>query len=139
MKKLILTIIPILFVAFTIQAQNDNLIAEAYSPNSISKSNISMDRDASITNGSSIASFVQANFEYPVEAKEEGISGKATVSILVKEDGSASLSSVKGIESPSITAEILSLVDEMPELNPALKAGKAIKQVVTFNMNLQLD
>ena len=138
MKKLILTIVPLLFIAFTIQAQNDGLIAEAY-PTNNAKSSTIMDRDASITNGRSIASFIQENFEYPMEAKEEGISGNAVVSILVKEDGSASLSNIKGIDSSSITAELQSLVDEMPSLNAAIKNGKAIKQVVSFKMNLQLD
>lgn len=136
MKKLILTILPILFISFVSLAQN-GLVADVSTK--ANKSNTS-DSDATyVGESSSAAAFIADNFTYPTRAKEDGISGKVQVRILVKENGTPELYNVEGTNDDSIIEEISSLINEMPNWSPATKNGRAVKQVVKFNMDLRLD
>jgi len=135
MKNIIITILPILFLAFSIQAQDDLMasVTTTNNPDPVSK-NASFEGESA-----NAVSFIAENFKYPVEANEAGISGKMEVRLLINEDGTPQFYSISGIESQSIEKELTNVVSEMPKWEPASKNGKAIKQVVKFTMDLRLD
>ncbi len=135
MKKLILTIIPALFLVFTTQAQSELLAS-----NDGNTTHTKINKDANFEmDGMDIASYISNHFNYPTEANEANVSGKLKVQVLVLEDGRASLLGMNGLESESIKAELERMIAAMPEWQPAIKNGQPAKQVVQFSMNLQLD
>ncbi|MGK0388223.1 MAG: protein TonB [Maribacter sp.] len=136
MKKLILAILPILFISFTSFAQNE-LVADASTKSN--KYNTSENDATYIGESNSATAFMADNFEYPMAAKEAGTSGKVQVRILVRENGTPELYNVEGIKDASIIEEITSVIAEMPNWKPAKKNGKTVKQVVKFKMDLRLD
>ncbi len=83
--------------------------------------------------------YLSEHIQYPEKAIENEIGGDVIASIIVDEWGK--ISSIDIIQSvdPLIDAEVISVISEMPDWQPALKNGQPIRKsyqiTVSFNMN----
>ena len=82
--------------------------------------------------------FIYSNMEFPEEAREMGLSGLVKVRFDINKDGS--IGNVDILESPdkSFNAEVLRLLDEMPNWKPALSVKDAVISRYQLNINFTL-
>ena len=86
-----------------------------------------------------LMSFIGENVEYPADALEKNLSGKAYVSFVVEKDGRVSEAKVlKGV-CESIDNEALRVVKAMPKWTPGKMDGKNVRVKyilpITFKLN----
>ncbi|MDD3038479.1 TonB family protein [Bacteroides sp.] len=76
--------------------------------------------------------YLSTNVQYPAEAQKNGIGGRVIVQFVIMEDGSiAQEKIVRGVE-PSLDAEALRLVKQMPKWIPGTEQGVPVK--VRYNV-----
>jgi TonB family protein len=75
---------------------------------------------------------------YPQDAEEQGLQGRVVVTFIVNEDGSVSDAKVMRSISPSLDAEALRLVDEMPKWEPGVQSGKKVRVKFTVPITFRL-
>lgn len=83
--------------------------------------------------------FIVNNLKYPVEAEENGIQGRVTLSFIVDTDGSITdVEVVRGID-PSLDAEAIRIIKSMPKWKPGMQRGKAVRVKYTVPVNFRLQ
>jgi TonB family protein len=83
--------------------------------------------------------FIAKNVAYPVEAANQGISGRVYVSFVVAKDGSVEdVIVVRGVDS-SLDNEALRVVSSLPKWIPGKMNGEAVKVAYTVPINFQLQ
>ena len=83
--------------------------------------------------------YLAKNVKYPVDAMKEGIQGKVFVQIIVDENGKVSNAKIVQSVSPSIDAEALRVVYNMPQWRPGMKDGKPVSVKYAFPINFRLQ
>jgi len=82
--------------------------------------------------------YIIDNIKFPIEAQENGLTGKVQVQFVVDLDGS--LSNIKILRSihPTIDREVLRVVQQSPKWEPAIQAGRYVRAmygiVITFEL-----
>lgn len=124
MKKLL--IIAFLFAGFTSFAQDDV---------NVKGNNISMKESAPVWPGCEgnkdtkgcfnkmLMQHIKENYKYPKNDKGEYIRGKATVSLVVNEEGKVVVNKVEG-KYPQINKEAKRMIEAIPTMTPGSLAGK---------------
>ena len=82
--------------------------------------------------------YLAKNVKYPVDAQKEGIQGKVFVQIIVDENGKVSNAKIVQGISPSLDAEALRVVYNMPQWRPGMKDGKPVSVKYAFPINFRL-
>ena len=83
--------------------------------------------------------YLAKNVKYPADAQKEGIQGKVFVQIIVDEHGKVSNTKIVQSVSPSIDAEALRVVYNMPLWRPGMKDGKPVNVKYAFPINFRLQ
>lgn len=83
--------------------------------------------------------YLAKNVKYPVDAQKEGIQGKVFVQIIVDENGKVSNAKIVQGISPSLDAEALRVVYNMPQWRPGMKDGKPVSVKYAFPINFRLQ
>ena len=82
--------------------------------------------------------YLAKNVKYPADAQKEGIQGKVFVQIIVDENGKVSNAKIVQGISPSLDAEALRVVYNMPQWRPGMKDGKPVSVKYAFPINFRL-
>lgn len=87
---------------------------------------------------SGLMTYLNQNVKYPFVAAENGIQGKVIVSFVVERDGS--ISNVKVVRSvdPSLDAEAVRVIKNMPQWNPGKHKGAAVRVKYTMPITFRL-
>lgn len=86
-----------------------------------------------------IYKYLGNNIRYPSMAKEQNITGKVIVRFVVNEDGGISnVTLVRGIGG-GCNDEAMRVIRNMPNWNPGMQNGKAVKVYFTLPINFQLQ
>ncbi len=83
--------------------------------------------------------YLTKNVKYPADAQKEGIQGKVFVQIIVDENGKVSNAKIVQGISPSLDAEALRVVYNMPQWRPGMKDGKPVNVKYAFPINFRLQ
>lgn len=83
--------------------------------------------------------FLARNIKYPAKAQEAKIQGRVIVQFVVKSDGSTSDFEVKRSVSPSLDAEAIRVLSEMPKWKPGKQRGRAVNVKFTLPVTFRLD
>jgi TonB family protein len=83
--------------------------------------------------------FIAENIKYPVEAKEKGIQGKVYVTFVVNSTGKVEKAKIARGVDPSLDAEALRVVEQLPEWIPGKQGGKAVNVSYTVPISFALD
>lgn len=82
--------------------------------------------------------YITDNVKYPEEARKEGVEGKVFVSFLITDQGKVRRPTlVRGIH-PSLDAEALRVVREMPDWTPGEQKGKKVNVEFTLPIHFSL-
>ncbi len=76
---------------------------------------------------SALLEYFRNSIEYPQDALKDSIEGRVIVNFIVEEDGSITNPKVIKSISPSVDAEALRIVSQMPKWKPAKQKGKSIR------------
>ena len=98
------------------------------------------DRDAEFPGGMvGLGQYITENLQYPVTAKEKGISGDVRVSYIIDKDGS--ITDVKVIESvdPDLDKEAVRLISSMPKWKPGIRKSKYVKMRTSTVIRFELE
>ncbi|CAL2107820.1 periplasmic protein TonB [Tenacibaculum sp. 190524A02b] len=83
---------------------------------------------------------IEKHFAYPEEAKLKGIQGNVMVNFVINKEGNITDITSNGSESGKILElAAVKLVEKLPKLNPAKKAGKNVNTSYSFPINFKLD
>ncbi len=83
--------------------------------------------------------FLAKTIQYPTDAQEKGLQGRVTCAFIVNKDGSISdLEVIRGID-PSLDAEALRVLGEMPKWIPGTQRGKAVNVKYTVPVTFRLQ
>lgn len=83
--------------------------------------------------------FLKNNIKYPKEAREKKEQGRVILQFVVMEDGSLSdIKIVRGV-SPSIDAEAIRIMNQMPKWKPGMQRGQAVRVKYTIPVMFSLD
>jgi TonB family protein len=85
-----------------------------------------------------MAQFIQDNFEYPEEAREDGDQGIVYVTFVVEKDGSITYAKIRKGVHESLNAEALRLINKMPKWTPAEQAGKPVRVNFTLPIHFRI-
>jgi TonB family protein len=99
------------------------------------------DVDAKFPGGmDSMKKFLNANFEYPIEARMKGIEGTVHIKFVVSKSGDVEPESVKVIHSLYAVCdqEAIRLVKMLPRWEPASKNNQPIKSIVVLPIDFTL-
>ena len=87
---------------------------------------------------SELLNFLNNNLRYPEEAKEGGIQGRVTASMIIEKDGSISnIEIVRGVD-PSLDAEAIRVLKLMPKWTPATQKGEIVRVKYTVPVTFKL-
>ena len=98
------------------------------------------DRDAEFPGGMvGLGQYITENLQYPITAKEKGISGDVRVSYIIDKDGS--IIDVKVIESvdPDLDKEAVRLISSMPKWKPGIRKSKYVKMRTSTVIRFELE
>ena len=87
----------------------------------------------------SFSRWVNAQLNYPEEAKEKKIQGRVTISFTVSETGKVSDVKVLRGADPLLDKEAVRVVESSPEWTPGMKDGKPVPVTYTFPVIFQLN
>ncbi len=76
--------------------------------------------------------FLAENLRYPESAQEEGVQGTVFVTFVVRHNGAITDAEILRGVHPDIDAEVLRLVNKMPDWEPGENKGEKVS--VQFNM-----
>ncbi len=79
--------------------------------------------------------FVYKNIKYPAIARENGIEGTAVINFVVDKDGSIEQAKILKNPGAGTGEEALRVINKMPDWNPGMQRGKAVK--VYFNLPIK--
>ena len=84
--------------------------------------------------------FIQENLQYPKEAREKGLEGRAMVGFVVEADGSVFIAEIRESSGhPILDEEAVRVIKSMPKWKPGYQRGKAIRvymaMPITFKLN----
>lgn len=83
--------------------------------------------------------YVTTNFEYPTEALRRSASGTLEIQFTVEPSGDIiGVSILRGIDE-AIDKEVLRLLKNMPQWNPATKNGKKVRYTVSMPLSLKVS
>lgn len=83
--------------------------------------------------------FIAQRVKYPVIAQDNGIQGKVYVTFVVEKDGSVGrIKIARGVD-PSLDAEAMRVVDEMPAWTPGKHKGETVAVSYTIPVNFVLQ
>ncbi|MCB0644503.1 MAG: TonB family protein, partial [Phaeodactylibacter sp.] len=83
--------------------------------------------------------FIFSNIKYPTDAKEAGAEGTCVVSFIVDKDGRILKPEIKKSVFPSIDAEVLRIVQAMPNWVPGRQDGEKVAVAFTLPVKFKLD
>ena len=83
--------------------------------------------------------FIADNIKYPVDAYEQGSSGRVYVQLEIEKDGSITHVRVLRGVSESLDAEAIRVVKTMPKWTPAILNGKPVRCRVTLPFSFHLN
>lgn len=81
--------------------------------------------------------WLSSNIQYPPEAVENGITGKVIVSFVVEKDGQITNVHVVRSKHPALDEEAVRVVSNMPNWEPALINGEAVR--VEYNLPISFN
>ncbi len=85
-----------------------------------------------------IANFVVSNLTYPKKARRKGIEGRVIVKFIVEKDGAVGeVKVVKGVH-PMLDDEAQRVVESMPNFQPGMQRGKAVRVSYQLPFNFSL-
>ena len=79
--------------------------------------------------------YISENLKYPVDAAENGITGKVYVTFIVGKDGSISNASIARGVHPSLDREAIRVVNSLPNWKPGKQRGKPVNVSYTVPVN----
>ncbi|MCE1199370.1 MAG: TonB family protein, partial [Marinilabiliales bacterium] len=82
--------------------------------------------------------YLVKNLKYPEEAKKAGITGKVFVTFVVNAEGKVENAKIARSASPSLDAEALRLVGQMPDWKPGKQRGVAVSVAYTLPISFAL-
>lgn len=83
--------------------------------------------------------YIIDNIKFPVNAQETGLTGKVQVQFLVDLDGSLSqIKILRGVH-PSIDNEVLRVIENSPEWEPAIQAGRYVRAMYGIIISFELQ
>lgn len=83
--------------------------------------------------------YLNSHLRYPEDARGAGETGRAGVQFVVNEDGSISHVTIVRPVSPSLDAEAMRVVRNMPKWKPGKQGGKAVKAYFALPVTFVLD
>ena len=83
--------------------------------------------------------YVATNVNYPVEALENGISGKVYVTFVVSKDGSVADAEIARGVDPLLDKEALRVVNSLPKWKPGYQNGEPVNVKYTVPINFALQ
>ena len=83
--------------------------------------------------------YIAENIIYPVEARENGVTGKVYLQVIVHVTGELEVVSILNDVHPFLAIEAWELIAGMPNWNPATKNGLPIKSVMILPINFVLQ
>ena len=87
----------------------------------------------------SILSHVGKSFNYPPNARQQGIQGRNYTSFVVEKDGSIGMVEVVRGVHPLLDLESIRVVSEIPDAEPATQRGKPVRMSFTLPINARLQ
>lgn len=88
---------------------------------------------------SELMKYISANLRYPEDAKRDKTEGRVIARFTVKKDGSiGDVNIVRGV-SPSLDAEAVRVLSDMPKWEPGMQNGKAVATLYTVPVMFKLD
>ena len=83
--------------------------------------------------------YISTNLRYPEDAKQQKTEGRVIARFTVKKDGSiGDVNIVRGV-SPSLDAEAVRVLSDMPKWEPGMQNGKAVATLYTVPVMFKLD
>lgn len=79
-----------------------------------------------------LTKYIQENIQYPIEAKEKGITGNVFVTFIIEKNGSVSNVKVLRDIGGGCGDEVVRIVKAMPHWEPGKQRGKPVR--VQFNL-----
>mgnify|MGYP001766068090 CR=1 FL=1 len=76
---------------------------------------------------SALFDYLRRNIDYPVQAREAGISGVVYIGFVVEADGSISTVTVQRELAGGCTEEAVRVISQMPKWNPGKQRGKPVR------------
>jgi TonB family protein len=86
-----------------------------------------------------LRSFVAKSIRYPAEAQKEKAQGKVFVSFVVSSKGKVENAKIERSVSPSLDAEAIRVVSQMPDWKPGMQRGKAVSVEYTIPIEFKLQ
>ena len=90
------------------------------------------------TSQQDLFTYLGKNIIYPNEAKDAGISGKVYIQLIINKDGNAEPVAIISDPQPFLDYEAWTLIENMPNWNPATKDGMPIDSYFTLPINFIL-
>lgn len=86
-----------------------------------------------------LRSFVAKSIRYPAEAQKEKVQGKVYVSFVVSTSGKVENARIDRSVSPTLDAEAIRVVSQMPDWKPGKQRGKAVSVEYTIPIEFKLQ
>ncbi len=83
--------------------------------------------------------FIGDNLVYPVQAAEEGVSGRVTIRFVVERDGTVSQVTVARGKHPALDKEAKRVVSKLPKFIPGKQNGQTVRVFYTLPINFKLQ
>ena len=86
-----------------------------------------------------LMSFLSKNIKYPASAMESNIQGRVIVQFIVEKDGTPTEFNVIRSVDPTLDAEALRVMKEMPKWKPGMQKGQAVRVKYTVPVSFKLQ
>ncbi|MGM9759777.1 MAG: TonB family protein [Parabacteroides sp.] len=86
-----------------------------------------------------ILNYISTHVRYPAEAQQAGEQGNVIVSLIIRKDGSVSDVKVERGATPSLNAEAVRVISEMPKWTPGQLKGNAVDVRYTLPIHFRLE
>ena len=83
--------------------------------------------------------YLSQNLKYPEDAKQQKVEGRVIAIFVVETDGSISNVEVVKPVFPSLDAEAVRVLSDMPKWKPGMQSGKVVRVKYTVPINFQLQ
>jgi protein TonB len=83
--------------------------------------------------------YIAANIHYPKDAQENGVQGKVYVNFIVTKTGAVGGAKIARGISPSLDAEALRVVNNLPKWTPGTQRGEPVNVQFTVPINFVLQ
>ena len=103
------------------------------------RSNTIIFRDAQFDGGKkALRSYLQNNFRYPDQARQNGHEGRMVAQFTVNREGQVTDVQITRSAGKALDDELVRVIESMPNWNPAVKYGYAAKSVVLLPFKASL-